>query len=59
MRVVVFPLRWISYLPLLCGQIIGLAVSCHRLPADVTLNKLFEAVKTLSEQVLQVPSPWL
>ena len=40
-------------------QAFVLLVVCCRLLADVALKKQFEAVVALSEQILQVPDPWL
>lgn len=51
-----FLLRRVQLLPLLC---VNLTIVCFQLPADVTLNKMFKAVIALSEQILQVPTPWL
>lgn len=49
-------LRRVQLLPPLC---VNLTIVCFQLPADVTLNKMFKAVIALSEQILQVPIPWL
>lgn len=51
-----FLLRRVQLLPPLC---VNLTIVCFQLPADVTLNKMFKAVIALSEQILQVPTPWL
>lgn len=59
MQVVAFPLHRLEHLPLLRGQAVVLPIVRCQLPADVALNKLFKAVITLSEQILQVPAPWL
>lgn len=59
MQVVAFPLPRLEHLPLLRGQAVVLPIVRCQLPADVALNKLFKAVITLSEQILQVPAPWL
>lgn len=40
-------------------QAFVLLVVCWWLLADVALKKQFEAVVALSEQILQVPDPWL
>lgn len=52
-------LCWVEHLPLLCGRAVVLPVAGCQLPADVALNKLFKAVITLTEQILQVPAPRL
>lgn len=51
-----FLLCRVQLLPPLC---VNLTIVCFQLPADVTLNKMFKAVIALSEQILQVPIPWL
>lgn len=53
------PLHWVKRLCLLRGPAVTPPVACCQLPADVALNKLFKAVITLGEQILQVPAPWL
>lgn len=51
-----FLLCRVQLLPPLC---VNLTIVCFQLPADVTLNKILKAVIALSEQILQVPIPWL